>query len=604
MQRRRIHRFVIAVLIAASISGITAVAIGNGWLEALRLRTSDALVFPRGDASPDVAVVAIDARTLAAYDRPWPWPRDAQADLVTAVDKAGSRVIVLDVLLAPATDGDDRLRAALQATPSVIAAGVESTTERDLQWTAEGVLIATNLITPAPRFADAALVGHSAVTPDGSDGVTREVPLVVEAERRFVPALVVAALARLDDVAPQVTVRRRSIQIGTRVIPTNSRHQLRVSYSASLSGEDDEAVVSAVDVLAGRAGDRLRDKIVFVGVTDPIAGDRHLTPIAKRSGMAGVFVHANAFHTISSATYLTTGSSTEVAAWAFVLALLIALVTMYVRPWIAAITAIVASAGFLVTVVARADRGTIVDATFPLLAVITSLLFGALAREVLVDRQRRALSALFAQYVPPEVAREVVGDARTSGILDGERLQVTVLFCDIRGFTPLTEGLEPSQIRELLDVYYTVLSDVVFHHGGTVLRYTGDEILAVFGAPVVSDDHANEAVRAAIALHDARTALNERLGAAGLPALDYGIGVQSGAVVSAVMGSAVRRQYAVIGTALTLGARLCAEARAGETVVASETFAAVDDPPHADSFSTNLKGRAQAATLFRISPRR
>lgn len=600
MDRRRFGRFLTGLAIAASIAGLVALGLDAGWLESLRARSSDAVVFPRRSAAEEVAVVAIDARSVAARQAPWPWTRDAQADLVTAITAAGATVVVLDVVLAPATDSDDRLAAALRETRSVIAAAVESTTADDRQWTDQGVLIATNVIAPEPRFAEVASVGHSAVTPDGSDGVTRRVPLVIESDRRFLPALSIAALAKLDGVAPQVTVRDNAVQIGQRAIPTDERHQLRVSYSASLSDDGDLAVVSAIDVLEGRVGDRLRNKVVFVGVTDPIAGDRFLTPIAKRSGMAGVLVHANAFHTISTRTYLAEADDAEVVAWAFALALLVSLVVLLLKPWVGAVVAIGAAAAFVVFVIARADRGTIVDVAFPVLATAAALVLTALVRELLVDRQRRQLATLFGQYVPPSVAREVVGDARASGVLDGRSMHVTVLFCDIRNFTPLTAPLEPPQIRVLLDTYYSVLSGVVLAHGGTVLRYTGDEILAVFGAPRASLDHAVDAVRAAMALHASQADLADRLASAGLPAFGYGIGLQSGEVVSAVMGSEVRRQYAVIGSPLTLGARLCAEAREGEIVVSHETFSALDNPPPAESFIASLKGRTEPVVAYRI----
>jgi adenylate cyclase len=300
--------------------------------------------------------------------------------------------------------------------------------------------------------------------------------------------------------------------------------------------------------------------------------------------------------------YLTNASSAETVLWMFVLAALVSLLTVVVRLWVGVVAAGISISGFVLLAIARADRGTVLDVVYPTLAVLVALLASAALREVLVDRQRRRISSLFAQYVPPRVARELVGDQRSSGLLDGQRLDVTVLFCDIRGFTPLTAPLSPPQIRELLDSYYSVLSRVVLDHTGTVLRYTGDEVLAAFGAPIESDDHAERAVRCAIAMHAARGALAAQLQQSGLPALDYGIGVQTGDVVSAVMGSAIRRQYAVIGTPLTLGSRLCSQARAGETVVSSETWNRLAGaPPSAEQFTAELKGRDEAAVLYRIA---
>jgi adenylate cyclase len=195
-----------------------------------------------------------------------------------------------------------------------------------------------------------------------------------------------------------------------------------------------------------------------------------------------VLVHANAFNTMHQRTYLRSASVATVAAIAALLALLVATATLLTRPWIGAATAVASGAALIVAGSATAARGTLVDALTPLLGVAVTFTIAAVARELLVDRQRRRLAGLFTQYVPPRVAREIIASNRTSELLDGARLDVTVVFCDIRGFTPATAVLDAPQVRALLDSYYQELSAVVLDHGGTVLQYTGDEILAVFGA--------------------------------------------------------------------------------------------------------------------------
>lgn len=138
--------------------------------------------------------------------------------------------------------------------------------------------------------------------------------------------------------------------------------------------------------------------------------------------------------------------------------------------------------------------------------------------------------------------------------------------------------------------------------GGTVLRYTGDEILAVFGAPLATAGHARHALTCAIAMHAAEARLGEQLGELGLP--PRGIGVQTGEVVSAVMGSDIRRQYAMVGTPLTLGSRLCSQARTGETLVPAETWNELGAaPPVAEELTLALEGRDEPAVLYRIGAR-
>ena len=144
---------------------------------------------------------------------------------------------------------------------------------------------------------------------------------------------------------------------------------------------------------------------------------------------------------------------------------------------------------------------------------------------------------------------------------------MTVVFCDIRNFTALTASLSPARVRELLDQYYEYLVARIHRHRGTVMQFVGDEVFAVFGAPLPDDRGAAEAVRCAVAMQDEVDALDDRLTDAGLPRVGFGIGVHRGSVVAAHVGTEDRRQYAVVGEAVIVGARLCEWAGAGQIVL-------------------------------------
>jgi adenylate cyclase len=145
-----------------------------------------------------------------------------------------------------------------------------------------------------------------------------------------------------------------------------------------------------------------------------------------------------------------------------------------------------------------------------------------------------------------------------------------------------------------------VLSHVILEHGGTTLRYTGDEVYAVFGAPTPLDSHEVAAVNAAQAMQAARLELGARLEAAGIPSIAYGIGVHSGDLVSTIIGSDVRAQYAVVGNAVNLGARLCGEARAGEIVISNATFSALDRTEIWEAHTATLKGISGPLVVYRF----
>ena len=180
-----------------------------------------------------------------------------------------------------------------------------------------------------------------------------------------------------------------------------------------------------------------------------------------------------------------------------------------------------------------------------------------------------------------------------------------MVFADIRDFTPLTTSLPPARVRELLDRYYEYLVAIIQRHRGTVMQFVGDEVFAVFGVPVADDTMATEALRSVLEMQAEVAALDDRLTAAGLPPIRFGIGVHYGTVVAAHVGTENRRQYAVVGEAVNIGARLCDRAAAGEILVSDRAWSAAAAELR-DHFvaagSVELKGVAVPVAVYRSSP--
>ncbi len=156
--------------------------------------------------------------------------------------------------------------------------------------------------------------------------------------------------------------------------------------------------------------------------------------------------------------------------------------------------------------------------------------------------------------------------------LGGENQTATILFADIRGFTPLSENMEPQQVVELLNEFFTEMTDLIFENGGTLDKYLGDGIMAVFGAPLAKPDDALRAAKTAIDMQGGLARLNRDWEARGHPVLHMGIGVNTGAVTAGNIGSAKRMDYTVIGDAVNLASRLCANAAGGQVLISESTF--------------------------------
>jgi len=216
-----------------------------------------------------------------------------------------------------------------------------------------------------------------------------------------------------------------------------------------------------------------------------------------------------------------------------------------------------------------------------------------------VQREAVVLSN-FQRYFAPDLARQIAAQTGEIG-LGGSRRTVTVLFCDIRGFTSLSEQMAADEIAKLLTEYFTEMVDVVFEHGGILDKFMGDALMALWGAPVERDGDADRAVRAAVAMQQAVQQLNFEWVGQGRRTISVGIGLSQGEVFAGNIGSDRRLEYTVIGDAVNTAARLCAEAGPGDILIAEPLHASLTTPPRVRALPPlPLKGKAQAVPVYRV----
>lgn len=221
-------------------------------------------------------------------------------------------------------------------------------------------------------------------------------------------------------------------------------------------------------------------------------------------------------------------------------------------------------------------------------------------QQAIVDgkEQGEALGRL----LPGGVAAQIIREGRRPG--ETEELIVTVLMSDIRGYTTIAEHADPSVLAGQLHQHRAAMNRAILGESGTVMQFVGDAVMAVFGAPVAQADHAERAVAAAIAMHDAQSELNERWEADGLSPFGLGIGLSTGLVAAALLGSEERLEYSVVGDTVNLTQRLQQWAEPGETVLSEPTWEAIERRPEADALEPAMvKGRDTAVGAYRFPPR-
>jgi adenylate cyclase len=206
----------------------------------------------------------------------------------------------------------------------------------------------------------------------------------------------------------------------------------------------------------------------------------------------------------------------------------------------------------------------------------------------------------FQRLLSPAIAQQVL-EGKVAIQKGGEGRQTTVLFTDIRGFTSMSESENPQVIVDMLNEYFELMVEVIFKYEGTLDKFVGDEIMALYGAPVTHGDDAIRCVRTAVEMLEVLAELNAARVRAGAPEVRIGIGINTGHVVAGYIGSSKALEYTVIGDTVNTGARLCSVAKAGEIIISQSTYEQIGDrfdvvelPP------VQVKGKSQALKIYNV----
>jgi len=314
----------------------------------------------------------------------------------------------------------------------------------------------------------------------------------------------------------------------------------------------------------------------------------------------GYRIMGDAMTTILSDRYVRVQPNSSILLSIVVLSLLVALI-VYV---LAFRIAVIFTAALLVTYYAGifllGRSGYLADPLYAPIAIVLSAAFSMAARYVLEDRERRKVERIFGHYVDPRIVRQLAASHSVDDIISrGERRDLTLLFVDIRGFTAMSEAMAAEDVLAVIQHYLDHISTLILKWDGTIDKYVGDEVVALWNAPVSQPDHALLALRCAYDLIAQAPALHAKLVEQGLPPVSWGIGINTGPAVVGNMGSKDRLQYTALGDTVNTAARFCSAAPAFNilagwpTYEACAKYIAVDEMP-----GLQLKGKS--AEKFRV----
>ncbi len=617
---------------------------------------------PRPDEPAPVRIVDIDDASIAEFGQ-WPWPRTRLAELVATLTNLGAAAIAFDIvfsepdrtspallgqtldlkgvedpealseLLKRLPDNDRSFAEILAQSPSIMAFAVRRDEDGRTPDPKAGFAFGgTDPVKILPAFPSALTslalfeqntVGAGGISLSSRDrtGIVRRVPLLFSDGGQLFPGLSAEAL-RVAQGASGILVRSTGasgqadtgipavtdIKIGAFSVPTTSEAEIWVYFN----NDRPDRYVSVRDVLnpakQADVAPLIEGQIIFIGTSAAVLQDIRATPLGDL--VPGVSVHAQIAEQIIAGHYLRRpdwANGAEVIATFAVGGLLVIALPAIGSLATALLGAVIAGGMIGGSYYLFINDGLLIDpiypsiASFAVFAVSTALLY------FLTDREKRFVRQAFSQYLSPDLVHQLE-ESPDQLVLGGEMRPMTILFMDIRGFTPISEQLTPTELVSFLNTLLSPLSDAIQAEQGTIDKYIGDSIMAFWNAPVTIEAHAAHACRAALEMIATVDRLNEA-DAFGFKerklktqTVQIGIGLNSGEACVGNMGSSRRFNYSVIGDAVNVASRIESSCKAvgAELLVSDETRQEAPDFAYLEAGEIPLKGKSEPVKLFAL----
>jgi adenylate cyclase len=621
------------------------------FLQTMRVRTFDGFQMMQPRPIPEeepVTIVDLDDASLEEFGQ-WPWPRTLLADLVDRLTELGAVVIGIDIVfaepdrLSPAVVAqtlpglDPPTRDHLSTLPSNDALFAESLRHSRVVLGEAGIpgpaTRPTRDIPPAPTIVriggdprpliphvdrilrnvpelDFAASGWGVFSVNQeADGVVRRVPAVVTDGEAVYPSLALEML-RIFTANENVGIKANpdglvGVIVRPNLVQTDGQGRIWIYPSH----HDPAKYVSAADLLKGRVDPaKIGGKLILVGTSAASLGDVKSSAVDRI--IPGVELHAQMIETILFNQQLENpGNADGVEMCAAILGglLMILMVPAIGARWTLALFLSAAAALVGASWYRFVHDRLLYDPVFPVASTLLTFILVTYASYAREEARKKQVRGAFSRYLSPSMVERLVSEPDLLR-LGGETRDMTMLFCDVRGFTTISEQFDAQGLTHLINRFLTPMTDVILAHQGTIDKYMGDCIMAFWNAPLIDPDHAIHACRAALAMNEALGPINDALAAEAaaenrqhIPLL-IGIGLNSGPVVVGNMGSDQRFDYSVLGDPVNLASRLEGQSKTyGVTIVIGE-----NSRKQAEDFAClpldriRVKGKSQAVEIFAL----
>ena len=581
--------------------------------EILRLKSFDILLQSETkEISKDIGVIAIDEKAIEEYGQ-WPWPRHVLADIILKARLDGAQVIVVPILFSePDRMGYDEDLA--DVLPYHIVIAQVGTNQINKNGVPRGVAKVNDplpflfewggMLGPIEKFHNAAGVGVSNTAPE-VDGVVRRMPLLMKIGEDIYPAMAIEVI-RVAIGAPSYQVKSGEAGVQAMRVPGFSIIKTDANARVWLRWNKEYETISAADMnftkFAGRT--------VIIGMSAEGLGGVIATPVGERYAYE---LTASTLETVLQEKQITRTDILPLIelAVAFVAGLILIILTRFTPYYIVAAAMVMMSVGsFVYSNYFFQQQLLLVDPSWIFITVIFVGLHSIFNRFVLEFKLKQQIRKQFEKYLDPRQVAILVKNPEKLK-LGGERKEMSFLFMDIVGFTPISEYYknkdDPEGLVAVINDYLNRMSKIVLKNGGTIDKYMGDCIMAFWNAPLDCPNHAEMAVKTSIECAEETDKIKAEFKAKGLPDINIGSGVNTGVCIVGNMGSEMRLDYSVIGDAVNLAARLEAQTRnykdengkVTPTLYSSYTQEKLENIKSVEVDKIKVKGKEELITIYK-----
>ena len=548
---------------------------------------------PRGIDSK-IKIIGIDEKTMAELGPIQTWSRSFYADLLRKLnEQAESKPLLVgfDVLFSGDVDaGDDDFTAAAAESGNVVIVdhliyGRKLTTNEDgfASYPVESIE------EPFESLSSVCNMGYSNVSQDSDGTVRRIIPSEVYegSEQKMFSNILYEEYCKRKDITPNA-------------VPVDKNGRAIINYSGK---PGDYEYVSMIDVLNGNIDARaFTDSIVLVGAYAPGMQDDFEVPNGGSHQMYGVEVHANILQSYIQGRFSVNGNKYIFGLISAVIAMLMYLLFRKFKPWLSLIIMIIVIIAFVFVLIIFNNHGTAYSIIYlPMMLILSYIASLALGYLRELKKKKKILNA-FRKYVAPQVVEEIAKKGDFQIKVGGENRDIAVLFVDIRGFTTMSEALEPEQVVEILNEYLTLTSKSIFDNLGTLDKFVGDATMAVFNSPFDLPDYEFKAVCAAMDIVNGGKALEKDLMAKYGRSVGFGVGVNVGPAVVGNIGCDFRMDFTAIGDTVNTAARLEANAKKGQVLISDALYERVKDRIEVEEIGEiPLKGKSKGVFVYEVT---